>query len=302
MLEKIQQAETAIKAGDTKTGFQILREVLAENPNSERAWWVMSGLVPREQRAHCLNQVLRINPGNQLARETLEKLRPQKPGTEPTEKPSPPQDTSSIGEYQTWLYAQRSRIYLTLLGKEELISVETQPKNLGRIRSAISEGEMPDALFKEKTAILFNQITSIRQMMSSLRVYYQEKGREKSTRLELENEVMADQVLSALQNKLGPEYSVNAEPMKITTALGISLVLTIGAAALTGFFYWGANEVASGRAAATGSIRTQSIVRLLELIGPGGIVVIGGILILVSLGVSAWLLLKPPTVTELKRS
>jgi len=302
MLEKIQQAETAIKAGDTKTGFQILREVLAENPNSERAWWVMSGLVPREQRAHCLNQVLRINPGNQLARETLEKLRPLKPGTEPAEKPSSPQDTSSIGEYQTWLYAQRSRIYLTLLGKEELISVETQPKNLGRIRSAISEGEMPDALFKEKTAIPFNQISRIRQIVSSLRVYYQEKGREKSTRLELENEVMADQVLSVLQNKLGPEYSINAEPMKTTTALGISLVLTITAAALTGFFYWGANEVASGRAAATGSIRTQGIVRLLELIGPGGIVVIGGILILVSLGVSTWLLLKPPTVTELKRS
>ncbi len=302
MLERIQQAETAIKAGDTKTGFQTLREVLAENPNSERAWWVMSGLVPREQRAHCLNQVLRINPDNQLARETLEKLRPQKPGTEPTEKPSPPQDTSSIGEYQTWLYAQRSRIYLTLLGKEELISVETQPKNLGRIRAAISEGEMPDPLFKEKTAIPLNQISRIKQMMSSLRVYYQEKGREKSTRLELENEAMADQVLSVLQNKLGPEYSVNAEPMKITTALGISLVLTIGAAALTGFFYWGANEVASGRAAATGSIRTQGIIRLLEVLGPGGIVVIGGILILVSLGVSAWLLLKPPTITELKHS
>jgi hypothetical protein len=246
--------------------------------------------------------VLRINPGNQLARETLEKLKPLKPGTEPVELPSTSQVTGSIGEYQTWLYAQRSRIYLTLLGKEELISVETEPKNLVRIRAAISEGEMPDSLFKEKTVIPFNQITRIRQIMSSLRVYYQVKGRDKSTRLELENETTADQVLSVLQNKLGPDYSVNAEPMKTTTALIISLILTISAAAVTGFFYWGANEVASGRAAATGSIRTQGIIRLLELLGPGGIVIIGGILILVSLGVSAWLLLKPPTVTELRHS
>jgi len=118
MLEKIQQAETAIKTGDTRTGFQILREVLAENPNSERAWWVMSGLVPREQRAHCLNQVLRINPDNKMARETLEKLGPQKPEPEP----AAPQGKGALGEYQTWLYAQRSRVYLTLLGKEELIS------------------------------------------------------------------------------------------------------------------------------------------------------------------------------------
>jgi len=302
MLEKIQQAETAIKAGDTRTGFQILREVLAKNPNSERAWWVMSGLVPREQRAHCLNQVLRINPNNQLARETLEKFRPVKPEPEPTEKPSPPQDKSTIGEYQTWLYAQRSRIYLTLLGKEELISAETEPKNLSRIRTAISEGEMPDALFKGKTPIPLENIKRIQQIASSLRVYYQEKGREKSTRLETENEAMANQVLSALQNQLDPSFSLIAEPMKTTTALIISLILTISAAALTAFLYWGASEVASGRASATGSIRTQSIIRLLDLLGPGGVVVIGGILILFSLGISTWLLLKPPTVTGLKQS
>ncbi len=302
MLEKIRQAETSIKAGDTRTGFQILREVLAKNPNSERAWWVMSGLVPREQRAHCLNQVLRINPGNQLARETLEKLRPEKPEAAPTEKPAPPQEKSTLGGYQTWLYAQRSRIYLTLLGKEELISAETEPKNLARIRAAISEGELPDALFKDKSLIPFNQITRIRQIASSLRVYYQVAGREKSTRLELENEVMANQVLSVLQNQLAPSFSLTTEPMKTTTGLIISLILTIGAAAITAFFYWGANEVASGRAAATGSIRTQSIIRLLELFGSGGVILIGGILILVSLVVSTWLLLKPPTVTELKHN
>ncbi len=300
MLEKIQQAEAAIKTGDTRTGFQILREVLATNPNSERAWWVMSGMVQREQRAHCLNQVLRINPGNQMARETLENLRPLKPEPETAEKPVSPQEKVTLGGYQTWLYAQRSRIYLTLLGKEELISAETAPKNLARIRTAINKGELPDALFKEKTVIPYNQITRIRQIMSSLRVYYQDKGREKTIRPELENEETANQVLSVLQNKLGPDYSVNAEPMSTTTAIIISLVLTIGAAAVTWFFFWGANEVASGRAAATGSIRTQSIIRLLELIGPGGVVVIGGILILVSLGISAWVLLKPPTVMELQ--
>ncbi len=274
MLEKIQQAETAIKSGDTRTGFQILRDVLATNPNSERAWWVMSGLVPREQRAHCLNQVLRINPNNQMARETLENLRPSKP--EP--KPAVPQGKGTLGGYQTWLYSQRSRIFLTLLGKEELISGETEPKNLARIRTAINEGELPDTLFKKKTVIPLESITRVRQIVSSLQVYYQVKGSKKSTRLELENEAVTNQVLSVLENQLAPSFSLQAKPMKTTIALIISLVLTIGAAALTAFLYGKVNE----------------------LFGPVGAVLIGGILILISLGISAWLLLKPPTVMELK--
>ena len=67
MLDQIQKAEEAIRSGDTRTGFEILRQVLAENPDSERAWWVMSGLVPKQQRENCLKQVLRINPKNTLA-------------------------------------------------------------------------------------------------------------------------------------------------------------------------------------------------------------------------------------------
>jgi hypothetical protein len=89
--------------------------------------------------------------------------------------------------------------------------------------------------------------------------------------------------------------------MKIWSTLGIAVILIIVSGGITGFFYWGALEVSSGRAAATGSIRTQSIIRLLELLGPGGVAVIGAVLMLIALGISGSLLLKPPTVTELRR-
>ncbi len=291
MLEKIQQAETAIKAGDTKTGFEILRQVLAENPNSERAWWVMSGLVPREQRANCLEQVLRINPGNQLARETLEKL--QVSGA-PTKK-------GPLGDYQSWLYSQRTKIYLTMLGDKDLISATADSRSAPRLQAALSQGELPDSLLKEKRVIPFKLIIRIRQIMSSLRVYFKTRKGEDSLRLELEDDAMADQVLGAIKAKLGPNFILKSKPMKVGSTLGIAAILTIGAAGITGFFYWGALEVSSGRAAATGSIRTQSIIRLLELLGPGGVAVIGGLLIIIALVVSGRLLLKPPTVTELTR-
>lgn len=297
MLEQIHQAETAIKDGDTKTGFEILRQVLEENPNSERAWWVMSGLVPREQRAHCLNEVLRINPENHFAREALEKLGPL-----PPEKPAPETAPASkkggvIGEYQTWLFAQRSLIYLTLLGSE-LISIQTEPKFLSRLRTAIKEGDFPDSLVKNKAIISLDDITRINQTKRVLQVYFQYKGKEDSIQLELENEAIADEVLTALHGKLGYGFSLKTEPAKIGTSIIMSTILILGAAGLTTLLIWAAQEVA----AETGRIRAQSIINILGLLGPAGAVVIGGIMVLVSLGISAWLLMRPPSVTELTRT
>lgn len=291
MLEKIQQAEAAIKDGDTRTAFEILRQVLAENPNSERAWWVMSGLVPKEQRGHCLEQVLLINPGNQLARETLEKL--QASGA--------PAEKGPVSDYQSWLYAQRSKIYLTLLGDKELISATADSRSAPRLQAALSQGELPDSLLKEKRVIPFKLIIRIRQIMSSLRVYFKTRKGEDSLRLELEDDAMANQVLGAIKGKLSPDFILKTEPMKIWSTLGIAVILIIVSGGITGFFYWGALEVSSGRAAATGSIRAQSIIRFLELLGPGGVAVIGAVLMLIALGISGSLLLKPPTVTELRR-
>ena len=297
MIEKIIQAEESIKAGDTRTGFEILQEVLAKDPNSERAWWVMSGLVPREQRAHCLNQVLRINPDNQFARDALLKLTPIKPDPES----APEKEKGTLGGYQTWLYAQRNRIYLTMLNKEEIISGETESKFLPKIRAAVDEGKIPNDLFKKKTTIQLIQITRIRQLLSSLRVHFQDEGKEKSARLELENRSMADHVLTVIYDKLGPEYSISVEPMKTITALIIATILTLGSLALTIFGYWAAIEVDSGQAAASGSIQTRGIINLLEALSPDGVLLIGCILILISLGISWWLLMSPPTTTELVR-
>jgi len=297
MIEKILQAEAAIKAGDTRTGFEILQEILAKDPNSERAWWVMSGLVPREQRAHCLNQVLRINPDNQFARDALVKLKPIKPDPESTAE----KEKGTLGGYQTWLYSQRNRIYLTMLNREEIISGETESKFLPKIRAAVDEGKIPNALFKKKTTIQLNQITRIRQNLSSLRVHFQEEGRENSSRLELENRSMADHVLTVILDKLGPEYSINVEPMKTIMALIIATILTIGSLALTIFGYWAAIEVDSGQAAATGIIQSKGIVNLLEALSPDGVLLVGCILIFISLGISWWLLMSPPTTTELVR-
>ena len=181
MLDQIQQAEAAIRNGDTRTGFHILRQVLAENPDSERAWWVMSGLVPKEQRASCLIQVLRINPDNSLARETLNKLIEEPAGAEPLS------DKRRVGRYLTWPYSQRSKIILTLLGTETIITAVTEPKLLNKVRTAIKEDKFSPLLFKNRAQVSLKDIIRIRQLQDTLQIIYRENNREKTLRLELEN-------------------------------------------------------------------------------------------------------------------
>jgi hypothetical protein len=295
MLADIKRAESAIKAGDTRTAFEILREVLAENPNSERAWWIMSGLVPREQRAHCLNEVLRINPENKLARETLLTLTPQPPS------PTTTASTSETREKKTWFYTRGSRLYVTIITDDGILHAQSDSNLKGPLQAAIQEGKLPDNLIKSKTAIPFRNVQSTFQMMSSFRVNFLAQGKEESIRLELADTESAEEVLEVVEKKLGDNFVRTTAPMKKGSALAISAILTLGAAGITAFFYWGALEVASGRAAATGSIRTRSIINLLDMLGPTGVAIIGGILILIALGISIRVLSKPPDITELVR-
>lgn len=321
MTTKLQRAVSAVKAGDLKISFQLLREILAKNPGHEGAWLLMSALVTPDQRQYCLEQVLCLNPQNLPAREALEKLlafppvldlsqseEPPTPATTPVEHPIPtsppptaPTPERPRTEYRTWLYAQRSRIHLTLLGKETLVTAVTQPKQLGQVQVAVTQGTLPDHLAGEKQVIPLSSITKAKQVMSTLRVYYQAEGQEHSTRLELENTATADEVLAVLSEKLGVGFSLSSKPMHKDTALTLSVILTIGSAAVSTFFYWETLAVASGQATATGSIRTRCIIRLLELLGPGGVALIGGVLILIALGINSLLLLKRPTVTELSQ-
>ena len=106
---------------------------------------------------------------------------------------------------------------------------------------------------------------------------------------------MADDVLAELLKSLGNDYAQTEKPAAMGSSIGISAILILAAAGLTAFFYWAANQVSSG------AIQVGGIFNLLGEIGPNGIALLGGILILFALGVSAWLLLKTPTQTEITR-
>jgi hypothetical protein len=316
MFEDIQQAESAIKAGDTKTGFEILRSYLAENPDSERAWWVMSGLVQREERATCLEQVLRINPNNRLARETLEKLlasppepeiKPQRDIPSPPERvsepafaPSPPTLDIDLGyPLQAFLFRKRSRIYLTLLEGKHIIRAYTKQAVLPQVRDAVQRGELPTQYLSDLKYISLDSVKAVKHTGSALIIQYQAGLGERSWRLPFEDDEKARAILGVLTKQLGPDYMIQSKKASNAFNLVISTLLTLGSAAFVAAILWTLPQIGSG--SVEDSLRTQMVTRLLESLGYGGVILISMVLVLTALGLSAYLLLKPPVRTELVR-
>jgi hypothetical protein len=77
--ELVTQSIAALKSGDKVKARQLLISAVKQNPNDEEAWsWLYQAVENNEQRIRCLQEVLRINPANDKARQALAKL--QAPG------------------------------------------------------------------------------------------------------------------------------------------------------------------------------------------------------------------------------
>lgn len=76
---KLQQAISAIKADNKKTGYRILTQIISANPKSaaaENAWMWMAVIFIDDQkrRQQCFETVLQINPNNTDAQTELNRL------------------------------------------------------------------------------------------------------------------------------------------------------------------------------------------------------------------------------------
>jgi hypothetical protein len=91
MADHLQRAIAAIRADDKETGKRLLVEAIRDDPRHEAAWlWMSSVLDSDAERRFCLERVLAINPGNQLARQGLEALG-AKQAPEPLQTPVEPE-------------------------------------------------------------------------------------------------------------------------------------------------------------------------------------------------------------------
>lgn len=86
----LQRGIAAAREGRADEARQLLAQAIKANPRSETAWLWMSGVVQtNEQRIHCLQQILAINPNNELAIKGLTALGAM-PGQTPAVPPAAP--------------------------------------------------------------------------------------------------------------------------------------------------------------------------------------------------------------------
>ena len=290
MSESIKQAESAIKAGDTKHAFELLRKALAEDPNSERAWWIMSGLVQRSERVNCLEQVLRINPENQFARDALARLKTAPPQEEikpAREIPKPAKKapvTTLPDEFKTWHYTKGSRLYLIILGQDRLIRAQAKTDMIPRIKAALRKKLLPHEYLEEIKSIPLNRIQTIREAGPSLHIRYWDKEVERKTRFVLSNPALCSQILDYLTKRLSPDYELQTKRTRTGLNLLISTVLVVGSAVLAAIGYW---------SVISGTVQTPWLKGIITWLGPGGISLVGAVFLLVALGISGGLLFKP---------
>jgi hypothetical protein len=74
-MSDLKEAIEAIKSGDKATGRTLLTRFIKSQPRNEVAWlWLAAAVNDPNQKKHCLQQALQINPDNSVAKQALHQL------------------------------------------------------------------------------------------------------------------------------------------------------------------------------------------------------------------------------------
>jgi hypothetical protein len=93
----LEQAVAALNGGRKAEARRLLMQILRQDRRNEKAWLWMSGAVDTDQeRRVCLEQVLSINPDNEMARRGLELLRVVGRASPSARVPPPPEAEPAV--------------------------------------------------------------------------------------------------------------------------------------------------------------------------------------------------------------
>ena len=198
--------------------------------------------------------------------------------------------TTLPDEFKTWHYTKGSRLYLIILGQERLIRAQAKTDLIPRIKAALRKKLLPHEYLEEITSIPLNRIQTIREVGPALHIRYWDKEIERTTRFVLTNPALCSRILDYLAKRLSPDYELKTKKTRTGLNLLISLLLVVGAAVLTAIGYW---------SVISGTIQAPWLQGIITWLGPGGISLVGAVLLLGSLGISGGLLFKPRIKREL---
>jgi hypothetical protein len=198
-----------------------------------------------------------------------------------------------------WMNQRKSFFYMTILTGNELITGKLNPGLVKQANAQLQQGKLPVELLKAIKHIPLEHITEVKQHLSILSVRYTQENTPASTDLRCKNEPMAEDMLRALENRLGVAFERSDIPTTKAAILGISCFGSAILLAIISFCYYAAQDLVTNNVRPIGSAHIRGITRLLELLGPNGIMFLGVIIMLVVVFVTVSTLAKPPMITKL---
>jgi len=337
MAENIQAITHLIKNGKKQEAYNALIRVLKEEPRNEQAWLMMTLVVPEDKKKACFEKVLKINPQNIHARQALglvshnPKTKPvpsasvnqakaepsaqqearlnaavkrddslpqaQSPAQPVKKEPVRLKDTSNL-KSELYVKGQKYWIQVTLFIGSIIVHGQIERSDGKRFQQIIQEGKDPTQIMQRVVKINCQTIDEVVLNGSRIQVTYRADNQIKVKSLYFESKAMAESAMKNLYLRLPTNFKMKQEQAGTCSAIagpGLMLLLGVGG---TVFCYFGAANIRLEGTGSFGSYRTRALYNLLNLLGPNGVLIIGGIVCLVLLFTLFSNIKNPPILTK----
>lgn len=315
---KLQQAVALIKSGDKKGGQNLLIDIVNSDQKNETAWLWLASVVSQDKSVFCLEKALEINPNNLQAKQYLEKL---KASGQPQPNPisqvnvASKESISSVTEQyissspQYWAVPfNKNLVTIIILEASKLITFDVIPGKVPAILEQLSRGSITKEWYEKNftsgisgigfKSINLNQIVRVRLLLNNITIDYRDNTmKDLSAKITCKEDKISDDVLESLQRQLGSQFIRTSKQNSRLEVAGRSLILLAISLGVTGFFYWATLDLVGRELHG----RYSGILSLFQLIGPNGMLCIGGGLIIIVLISIVSDFIKPPIETLLVR-
>jgi hypothetical protein len=195
---------------------------------------------------------------------------------------------------------------LVVVGADAIHTANPDKPALSSLATRIREGAVVGQVIPDADTILYSAISSVKanRHRDDLNIYHTRDAKTRMKNIQFAQAATRDRVLSLLARRLGPGFQRTDVQYGLFRAAVIPLLIAAALAAFTWLAYGAAEELAGGEEAViSGRARTEKyiFVGALNLLGPTGVAVVGGIIVIACL---AWLAARvrtPPLMATLAR-
>jgi hypothetical protein len=208
---------------------------------------------------------------------------------------------------KVWINDETIFDSIIVISDDAIITGSLQNEELEDAKSRIERGESPLNLFGDRaTMIPYFSIKKIKLEESDedIEVYYKKEKDEKSKTLDAVDKSVRQEILEEIQSHLGDDFTSMTEKYSLPRAVFPSLMTLTVFIIITRVLHGAATEIAAG-AEAEISGRHSGLKSLflwvLDLLGPTGVLILGGLLMLFPVILLVKRIKEPTIITTIKQ-